>query len=282
MMPSEEIEDAIRSARVTTDAAGDERIISAAEAAMAKRNQQQPAPIGTSGPIGRAIMKNKWTKLATAAAVIVAVMLAMYAMTGSVDGTSITLAQVKQAMEKVDWMQIILTAKIKEGEQIDWYSFASKVHISVHPVKGISYSDFKAGRNLYWPGKGDYIYESSTDGTSEFADGAAGPFEMIDKSLSLAQAEQGANVDRKPGTYQGQRVEVWTAAHVKRDSPRKLVVYMDIDRKLPIAATYRRTGTDHIYAEDNHIEFEYPETGPTDIYQAGAPASAQIKASKEP
>ncbi len=278
-MPSEEIEDAIRSARVTTDAAGDERIIAAAEAAMAKRNQQQPAPIGTSGSIGRAIMKNTWTKLAIAAAVIVAVMLAMYAVTGSVDGTSITLAQVKQAMEKVDWMQIILTSKIKEGEQIDWYSFASKVNISVHPVKGIDYSDFKAGRNLYWPGKGDYIYESPMDGTSEFADGADGPFEMMDKSLSLAQ---GANVDRKPGTYQGQRVEVWTAAHVKRDSPRKLVVYMDIDRKLPIAATYRVTGTDHIHAVDNHIEFKYPETGPTDIYQAGAPASAQIKASKEP
>lgn len=281
-MPSEEIEDAIRSARVTTDAAGDERIIAAAEAAMAKRNQQQPAPIGTSGPIRRAIMKNTWTKLATAAAVIVAVMLAMYAMTGSVDGTSITLAQVKQAMEKVDWMQIILTSKIKEGEQIDWYSFASKVHISVHPVKGIDYSDFKAGRSLFWPGKGDYIYESPMDGTREFADGAPGPFEMIDMSLSLAQAEQDANVDRKPGTYQGQRVEVWTAAHVKRDSPRKLVVYMDIDRKLPIAATYRCTGTDTIHAEDNHIEFKYPATGPTDIYQAGAPASAQIKASKEP
>ncbi len=221
-------------------------------------------------------MKSKWTKLATAAAVIVAAMLTMYAITGSVDGTSITIAQVKQAMDKVDWMQIVITSRGKEGEQVDWYSFASKVHIAIAPGIGISYSDFNARTDLFWRDKGEHIYESPIE-TKRFANDAGGPFEMIDMSLRLVEAQEGADVVKEPGTFDGREVEVWTATHVKRGSARTITVYMDVDSNRPIAATYRRAGTDSVDAEDNTIRFNYPETGPADIYAAGAPASATIK-----
>ncbi len=54
-------------------------------------------------------MKSKITKLATAATVIAAIGLGMYALTGS--GTSITMAQVRQAMQNIDWVHIVVKAE---------------------------------------------------------------------------------------------------------------------------------------------------------------------------
>jgi hypothetical protein len=229
--------------------------------------------------IWRTIMKSKITKLATAAVIIIAIMLGMYVMTDSFDGTSITMAQVRQAMENIDWMQLITKSEIEEGMNIVWYSFATKVEI-VNAKPGISYSDFKTKKDLFWRREGEYIYESPIE-TKEFAYGTSGPFEMIDKTLSLAQAEHGKDIVKEIGTYQNQKVEIWTASHVKRGSKRTIIVYIDIDRKLPIAATYKRIGTDSVYPEENYIEFRYPETGPADIYEAGAPRTAHIKLSEE-
>ncbi len=272
-MSSEKIEDAIRNVKLTTSAATDERIMAAAEAAMAKPNEQQPARVGMSGQIRRIIMNSKWIKFASAAAVIAAIILGMHILTGS--GTSITLAQVRQAMEDINWMQLISTSKYKEGKQIVWYSFASKVEI-VDANAGISYSDFKASKDFFWPREGKHVYESPIE-TKQFAHGTSGPFEMIDKTLSLVQAENGNEIVKGPGSYQGRKVEIWTASHIKRGSKRTIIAYIDVNRKLPIAATYERIGTHKIYPEEVYIEFKYPETGPADIYEAGAPRSAQLK-----
>jgi len=102
---------------------------------------------------------------------------------------------------------------------------------------------------------------------------------MIDKTLSLVQAEHDKDIVKEIGSYQGQKVEIWTASHVKRGSERTIIVYIDIDRNLPIAATHKRVGTKSIYPEDIYVEFKYPGAGPADIYEAGAPRTAQIKPS---
>jgi hypothetical protein len=230
-MSSEKIEDTIRNVRLTTSAATDERIMAVAEAAMAKPNEQ-PARVGKSGPIRRIIMKSKWTKLATAAAVIAAIMFGMHALTGS--GTSITIAQVMEAMQGIDWMQIINKGgsenKTQGGAQIDWFSFASKTHIGL--CKGIvEYDDFKTGKRLWWNPAGKYIYESTIDQTKEFAYGATGPFEMIDKTFRIIQAEHGSEIVKELGNYRYQKAEVWTISRDVKNHPgatRKLKVYIDV------------------------------------------------------
>jgi hypothetical protein len=280
-MSSEKIEDAIRNVRLTTNAATDERIMAVAEAAMAKPNERQLARVGKSGLIRRIIMKSKWTKLATAAAVIAAIMFGMHALTGS--GTSITVAQVMEAMQRIDWMKVINEGgsenKSKGGPQIDWFSFASKTHIGL--CRGIvEYDDFKTGRRLWWNSTGKYIYESTIDQTKEFVNGAAGPFDMIDKTFRIIQAEHNSEIVKELGTYEGQKVDVWTIIRDVKNLPGAtltLTVYIDIGRKLPVAATYDHTQQDGTVLRESDIEFKYPETGPADIYEAGAPRSAQIK-----
>ncbi len=286
MRSSERIEDVIRSVRFKTSAATDERVMAAAEAAMEKQNEQLPVSVRKSGTIRRNIMKSKWTKLATAAVIIAAIMLGIHILTGS--GTSITLAQVRQAMQRIDWMQIINKGgsenKSQGGPQINWFSFTSKVHIGL--CKGIvEYDDFKTGKRLWWNPAGKYIYESTIDQTKEFVNGAAGPFEMIDKTFRIIQAEHNSEIVKKPGTYQGQKVDVWTIIRDVKNLPgatRTLTVYIDIVRKLPVAGTYDHTQQDGTILRESDIEFKYPETGPADIYEAGAPRSAQIKPESNP
>jgi hypothetical protein len=285
-MSSEKIEDAIRNVRLTTSTATDERIMAAAEAAMAKPNEQQPARVGMSGQIRRIIMNSKWTKLATAAVIMVAIMFGIHILTGS--GTSITIAQVREAMQRIDWMQIINKGGSENmgqgGPQIDWFSFASKTHIGL--CKGIvEYDDFKTGKRLWWNPVGKNIFETTIDQAKEFAYGAAGPFEMIDKTFRIIQAEHGSEIVRELGNYRYQKAEVWTISRDVKNRPGatlKLKVYIDIDKKLPIAATYDHIQKDGTVLRESNIEFKYPETGPADIYEAGAPRSAQIKPELNP
>ena len=288
MRSSDRIEDVIRSVRFKTSAATDERVMAAAEAAMEKQNEQLPVSVRKSGTIRRNIMKSKWTKLATAAVIIAAIMLGIHVLTGS--GTSITLAQVRQAMQGIDWMQIINKGgdenKTRGGPEIDWFSFASKTHIGIGLRDGIvSYDDFKTRRQLYWPGTGNYIYESPIDETTEFAYGFTGPFDMIDRTFRIIQAEHNSEIVKELGAYEGQKVDVWTIIRDVKNLPgatRTLTVYIDIVRKLPVAATYDHTQQDGTVLRESDIEFKYPETGPADIYEAGAPRSAQIKPEPNP
>jgi len=223
-------------------------------------------------------MRSSTTKLAVAAGVVIAALAGMYALTGSVDGASITMAQVRDAMQGIDWMQII--NRWGQQQQTAWYSFVTKVQIEIDDVGRIVYSDFKTRKKLHWPPGGDTIYESTLDDAREFAFGSTGPFDMVDTSLRMTQALSNSTLTKELTTYEGQKVERWTAHWDRKNQPgatRKLTVYIDIERKLPIAATFGQTEPDDGTWQECNIEFRYPETGPADIYAAGAPRSAPIK-----
>jgi len=280
MTPSKKLEDLVRSARVTTSAATDERISAAVEAVKAKRNEQSDAEVCTGGRKRRITMKSNWIKLATAAAVIAAIGLGMYALIGP--GTSITMAQVRQAMQEIDWIQMI--CKVDDKDAMGWYSFASKVQILVDPEGKITYHDFNAGKRLVWnPGSED-IYESDIDKDKQFAGGVTNLYEGLTKSMTSWEAEGNYKVTRENGTYLGRKVEIWTARRMKGEPKltrtETATFYIDLEKKLLLNATDVKGAYGDVQTT-NVVEFKYPETGPADIYEAGAPRSAQIKPAPE-
>ena len=281
-MSSQKIEDVIRNVKVTTSAATDERVSDAVEVAIAKQNEQRPASISKSGGIRRIIMKSNWTKLATAAAIIVAIGLGMYAMTGSVDGTSITLAQVQQAMQEIDWVQMV--CRSDDMNLTAWYSFASKVQIVAVNEGKIIYYDFNAGKILTWNPGSEVIYESDIDEEKQFAGGMSNIYETLTKSLISWEAEGKYKVARERGTYQDRKIEIWTAHRIKGEPSltrtEKATVYIEVEKKLPLMITDVKGAHGDIQST-NVVEFKYPETGPANIYEAGAPAAAQIKPAEE-
>ncbi len=282
MTPSERLEDVIRSARATTSAQADARIMALGEAAMAKRNEQHSAGVYTSGQIRRTLMKRNWIKLATAAAVIVAIGLGMYILTGSVHGTSITMAQIRQALQEIDWIQMI--CKIDDKDATGWYSFASKILVMVDPVGKITYHDFNAGKRLVWEPGSEAIYESDIGKDKQFAGGVSNIYEALTKGISSWEADSKYKVTKEPGTYQGRKVEIWTANRIKGEPgltrTETATIYIDAEKKLILRATDIK-GAHGDIQNTTVVEFKYPETGPADIYEAGAPRSAQIKPAPE-
>jgi hypothetical protein len=282
MEPIRDIEEAIRKKlHVTAGSTLHDRVLARIRHAQEQYDQTTPAP--TEPVARRTIMKSPIAKLATAAAVIVAIMIGIYALTGS--GTSITMAQVRQAMQNIDWMQLNNKIPEKEGTQWIWFSFASRVEIVCDPEGRITYSNFNTGKKLVWNPGSQGVYESAIDQRRQFVGDFGGPFEFITKLFGFLTAEKDWKVTKELGTYQGKKVEVWSATRVreKADSTRTetTTVYIDIEKKLPVAWQEGVKGPDGSIQLLRDGEFKYPETGPADIYDAGAPRSAQIKSSPE-
>ncbi len=282
MKPAEKIERLIKKSRYKASSEAYDKALGSFLQAVDAYEKQKLAL--TEPNIWRIIMKSRMTKLAAAAVIIATIMLGMYALTGSFDGTSITMAQVRQAMENIDWVQMVV--KAEEESMSVWYSLASKVQIVCQSKGRILYRDFNAGKELLWnPGSED-IYESPIDEGREFAGGVSNIFDIFEgltKLFNSIEAKGDYKVTRELGTYQGQEVEIWTARRVKgKAGPTHteiFTMYIDVDKKLPIASTDVKKGANgDIQLND---EFKYPETGPADIYEAGAPRSAQIKPSPE-
>ena len=275
MKPTSRIEDMVRSARTITSAATDARVADAVEAAISKRNKQRPASVRTSGAIRRIIMKSNWTKLATAATIIIAIGLVMYALTGS--GTSITMAQVRQALQEIDWVR--MDCRNEEMKLTAWYSFKSKVEIGVFDEGKIIYKDFNAGKMLTWNPDSEEIFESDIEEGRQFAGGVSNIYEGLTQGISSWEAEGKYKVTKELGTYQDRKIEIWTARRIKGEPAltrtETVTIYIDVEKKLLLKATDVKGAYGDVQ-QTNYVEFTYPETGPADIYEAGAPRTAKI------
>ena len=244
---------------------------------LAELDSQKSKTAENQPNIWSIIMNNKWTKLSTATVIIAAVMLTMYLFTGS----SVTIAQVRNAMDNVNWMQII-----NEGDtpgdgirEVNWYSFSSQVEIMIDKEGRIRYEDFINNSSLLWNPGSDVITKSTIPDTKEFAMSADSPFDMINKTFNLIQMHNDADFNRSKGSYKDQKVETWTATFKQKNqnTQRMLKIIIDIDKKLPLAATFDHKSPDGTIKHESIIEFNYPSAGPQNIYQAGAPQNLEVK-----
>jgi len=279
MKPAEKIEQLIKKSRYKANPETYDKALGSFLQAVDVHEKQKSAQ--TEPNIWRIIMKSKITKLTAAAVIIIAIMLGMYVMTGSFDGTSITMAQVRQAMQNIDWVQMV--CKAEDKDLLAWYSFASKVQFMVDDQGKIVYFDFNAGKRLVWTPGSEYIYESPIDEERQFAGGVSNIYEGLTESLNAWEEEGKYKVTRENGTYEGQEVEIWTARRVKGKPSltrtEMMTMYIDVEKKLPLMATDVKGAEGN--QSTNVVKFKYPETGPVDIYEAGAPRTAQIKPSEE-
>ncbi|MCK4959567.1 MAG: hypothetical protein KAT00_09200 [Planctomycetes bacterium] len=92
MRPAEKIKELLKKSTITVDPGADDRMLSDVLDRFNRRKRQA----GGDRSIWRIIMQSKMTKLTTAAALIVAVLLGMQYFTGSIDGTSPAWADVIQ------------------------------------------------------------------------------------------------------------------------------------------------------------------------------------------
>jgi hypothetical protein len=166
---------------------------------------------------------------------------------------------------------------------VAWYSFASKIQAAIDDEGKIVFFDFNAGKRLAWEPGSETIYESPIDEDRQFAGGVSGPFQGVNMIFDSLEAEKHWKVTKELGTYEGRSVEVWAARQPESESGPTSVytVYIDVERRLPVALADASREADGNFQTKTEVKFDYPDSGPTDIYDAGAPKTALIKPAAE-
>lgn len=270
MRPAKNIEELIKNINIDTNAKMDKAVLNDVLGALENSKKKRPA---VSQPnIWRTIIKSKITKLAAAAVIIIGVLIGINYFGGSIDGASLAFAQVREAMEKVNWLRGIKEASNGVTEQ--WYAFESKIEIIKEHNGKITYFNYGDNRKYVYDPSSETITISYLPG-DEFALGTRSPFAFLEELVKKEQ-DRGANLTRKTGRYNQERVEVWEILRSEEKAVEKIRIFIDIKKCLPVAAEVKYTGLNGKTISEGSVKFEYPEKGPKDIYELGVPRSAVV------
>jgi len=90
--------------------------------------------------------------------------------------------------------------------------------------------------------------------------------------ISLEQ-ERGATLVRTSVEHQGIRVVAWTLNRTEDGGHETIELFVNASSRLPIAAEVTYVDKNGAISYQGHVEFDYPERGPSTIYDLGVPPS---------
>ena len=281
MKPTKKIEKSIRQLQDHTSAQLDARTLTDACEVLAKKQQTQSA--SNKPNIWGIVMRNRTIRIATAAAVVIGVLLGIRHFTGSVDGTSTAFAQMAEAMKQMRWMHT--TAEITWPEEDkyrknvrveSWKSFELGIYVETSSTGEISFTDYnKKEVHIYDPEKNQItVFYKGTEINVLAA--AASPQEIVEKMVNILSDNEGATVDRRMEKRDGKEVEIIKVSVPRGEALEEWINIVDPKTHLPLGMKLQGYTEDGKFVEVMDGKFDYPETGPTDIYQAGVPRDAKI------
>jgi hypothetical protein len=275
-MKNEEIKRVIRNfcvektISVTTNSKMDKQILSDALAAYEESKAIGPAI--TQPNIWRIIMKNKITKFAAAAVIIIAVLIGINYFSGSIDGASVVWADVVENMKKMPWVHASIKIN-RSGQNVtkdSWKCFDPSIDIQEEPDGTIRYIDYsKSVMYLYKPKANTITISSKTDEYN--LPGPESPVEIISSIIEMAH-EQNAEISTEQTQIDGMNVEIIRIVSEIQD----ITLVRDIERNLIISMMTEATIPDIGEKVSAHAIIDYPDDGPRDIYALGVPEDATV------
>ena len=244
-------------------------------AALAKQAPRQTE-------IWRAIMKSRVTKLATAAVITIAVLIGIHHFKGSVNLATPAFAKMIQEMKKMPWMHVVTQIKgvpsHENGEH--WYSFDLG-------IEAIRYDSGKL-RFFHYGQQIGYVYDPAAKEVtisrlpeSRLLLGAESPWEFLEKTVEILTKNVGAEVTRQVGQYDGMNVEIYQV-RVPRGIPKGSLgteqyrFIADSTSHLLLTWELGKYDPNGNFTAIGKVRFDYPDDGPADIYEMGAPISAKV------
>jgi len=242
--------------------------------------------------IWRIIMKSKWTKMTSAAAVIIiAISMSFSLFTGPELKAAELLAEVAKNMEKLAWVKTISKSYVPDKEEpvstdIHWTDVRNKRVYAIYSEKYIHLMDYNLREwSVYRPETNDMVVKPlSSEWTSP-----SDKIEMFIKQLE----EVGVEVTQSEGQYNGKKTIVIqydeTNNYLGDNGPATNMMmggkYVRTMRfKIIIYDKERLMGAGEIsYLDDegnvittSKSESQAIETGPGDIYELGVPRDVKI------
>jgi len=228
------------------------------------------------------VMKNRISKLAAAAVVIIAVMAGIRWFGSSFDGVSVAFANVREAMDQMPLVHKVLHT-YRDGKKYhteNWYSFESRTVVSKFSVEGecfkISSLNYDTMKNVVYDPNSDVVkILYRTDVSSGFL--PASPWSLVEDYIEKFE-QQNASVEHEKDQYEGKDVDIYYFSIPRNFRGDRVEAEFIVDHNSHLPIVYKRKfwTPEGQLRLDQVISFDFPENGPKDIYDLGVPRTTKV------
>ena len=279
MRPREKIEKMIKQFDIDVNPKKDQEILDGLRQAQAKSKQSKP--VFSVIDIWRIIMASKKTKFAIAVAVMLVVVLALTLMDKTVTPVY-ALEQSIEAMKNVSWMHAVPSSTMEGGETAfgeTWFSVTHGIGANrcddgtagityFNKDESYSYDPVAGTITLSLVSKADIL--SRTNSYSEL-------FGNIIDTLNEHEGTEKTTISEVRNGKKAIVIEVKVPKGVEGDLGTEIWRFvMDEKSFLPMQMVLQGYNAEGEFIEVFDVLFDYPDTGPMDIYQLGVPSTAKI------
>ncbi len=297
MKPSSHIKTFFKNAAIRTNPKIDEAVLNEVLTAQEKAKEKESAIVQPT--IWRTIIKSPITKLAAAAVVIIAIILAVHRGRGALDIATPAFGRIREALTKVSWMHTIHTRHVRDkGRSERWILYdpsTEQVNIDIYKYEGTTFdpkthtfggyistitaSNLSEGTNTH------YDYQTNTKSITYLSKlfgfhGYMSPQSLVENFLENFMTDD--EVTRERSSYDGVDVDIYcTRNYITSDDKNKQMrsefkLIVDRNRYLPLATSYKYWRDDGTLFDDRETQYDYPITGPNNVDELGVPESAKV------
>ena len=276
MNPAEDIERAIREMQFRTRAAADERVMKDALAALDRNVSNQP----TRTSVWRIIVRNKWTKVATAAAVTITVgVLAIVAVHQSAR-PAYAIEQTVAANRGLQFIHIRIEPALKEGFHEGWAQFGDNgelLHLRMvmpNTEDGPKEAVWQAGKVEIWvKAKNIVATLREPDAVARLGEGFRlfTPTVVVDE---LLQAQAQGKVQSETTPSQDGKEEIRLI--VQKAPDRREVYHIDPDTKLLQRIEKFKGEAENEKLESQVTYLDYNQTPAEDLFTLNPPPGIMV------
>jgi hypothetical protein len=272
MGPIRSIEETIRNKfNVAAGPALHDRVLARVRQA---KEHSETTPVRREPLIGRTIMRSPITKLAVAAAAVVALAVAINEFGGSTGHGNTALADMVKTMRQMPWVHYTVTSLVG-GETLGeyWLGFGSSVQAYRLQGGKLSYRQGREGIGYTFDPQKKVIYARQIQDLEQEQEPVPdSPSAFLETMLHWLD-EEASSTTRQTRLLDGQQVEVITAELTREGVLYRVEVQRDVHENLLVRSRYENCADE---GKSLAMECDYPTKGPESIHDLGVPAGTEI------
>ena len=270
MKPAEKIERLIKNRRYKASAETYDKALGRFLQAVDEHLEQkaaQPKP-----NLWRKIMTSRITKVAAAAAIIIAGIIVIYQSGGSIDGTTVAFAQITENMRKMPWLHAVVEGA---GDKMEvWFCYERRIMVQKLPDGRIKYQDdLKPLVQVYDPDANTVTVSHGSP--LEWSQLGGSALDLPKMVLKLFEGSS-EKVVRETGKYNGKEARIFKMSGVLGGMNMKIEMVVDAEKNVLLFLNQKVFDEAGKLTMEANGYFDYPEKGPANVYDVGVPPSAKI------
>ncbi len=268
-----------RNAAIGTRPAADRAVLRDALDAGGLTSQGHPAH--SERIIWRFLMESRMVKLTAAAAILITAAIVGVHYFSPTPVRAVEFSEITEAMSDVPWVHTVTFAQGEPlpGRRDEWFCFKTQVLAEARPDGKMTFWRHQERTKASYDPKSNTITLSSME-EDDRPPYVSSPAEFLEAALKDFQ-ERGGKIVARMDDYQGRRVQVqeFSGSVMTHDGVPKYVtgkIYVDPRSKLLYGGEVQVANANGAIDGTAELTVDYPQTGPQDIYDVGAPRDARV------